>query len=62
MQSREDNRISAEGVVGMSALGNFLTDSIKQVQKEEAQAGPVVRYVCMYVCMYVIGPSGSIYP
>lgn len=34
MQSQEENRINARGVVGMNALGSFLTDSLKEVQQE----------------------------
>ena len=38
MQSQEENRISASGVVGLNALGGFLADSLKEVQKEAAEA------------------------
>eukprot|EP00624_Nannochloropsis_granulata_P003633 evm.model.NODE_28309_length_7635_cov_14.044662.5 len=38
MQSQEENRISANGVVGLNALGGFLADSLKEVQKEAAEA------------------------
>jgi hypothetical protein len=37
MQSREDNRISAESVVGMGALGSFLTDAAKAAAKADAE-------------------------
>lgn len=38
MQSQEENRISADAVVGLNALGGFLADSLKEVQKDAAEA------------------------
>ena len=39
MQSQEENRIRAEGVVGLGALGGFLADSVKTVKEEAAAQG-----------------------
>lgn len=39
MQSQEENRIRAEGVVGLGALGGFLADSRKEVKEEAAAQG-----------------------
>jgi hypothetical protein len=39
MQSQEENRIRAAGVVGLGALGDFLADSVKAVKEEAAAQG-----------------------
>ena len=39
MQSQEENRIRAEGVVGLCALGGFLADAVEAVKEEAAAQG-----------------------